>query len=86
MAIRSTNPYTRIEQDIKVKSESILDEVKLSFVRPVDISTLSEAEFHEELEKGYADMQTGQTKNAKPLLTFAKTMVYDTRSNKCIRF
>lgn len=65
MAIRSTNPYTRIEQDIKVKSESILDEVKLSFVRPVDISTLSEAEFHEELEKGYADMQTGQTKNAK---------------------
>ena len=51
MAIRSTNPYTRIEQDIKVKSESILDEVKLSFVRPVDISTLSEAEFHEELVK-----------------------------------
>lgn len=65
MAIRSTNSYTRIEQDIKDKSESILDEVKLSFARPVDISTLSEAEFHEELEKGYADMQIGQTKNAK---------------------
>lgn len=45
MVIRSTNPYTRIEQDIKVKSESILDEVKLPSVRPVDISTLSEAEF-----------------------------------------
>ena len=40
-------------------------EVKLPSARPVDISTLSEAEFHEELEKGYADMQTGQTKNAK---------------------
>ena len=65
MAIRSTNSYTRIEQDIKDKSESILDEVKLSFARPVDISTLSEAEFHEELEKGYADMQAGRTKNAK---------------------
>ena len=65
MAIRSTNSYTRIEQDIKDKSESILDEVKLSFARPVDISTLSEAECHEELEKGYADMQAGRTKNAK---------------------
>ena len=40
-------------------------EVKLPSARLVDISTLSEAEFHEELEKGYADMQTGQTKNAK---------------------
>ena len=30
-----------------------------------DISTLSEAEFNEELEKGYADMQAGRTKNAK---------------------
>ena len=29
------------------------------------ISTLSEAEFNEELEKGYADMQAGRTKNAK---------------------
>ena len=65
MAIRSTNPYTRIEQDIKVKSESVLDEEKLSFARPVDIRTLFEAEFHEELEKGYANMQTGQIKNAK---------------------
>lgn len=69
MAIRSTNSYTRIEQDIKDKSESILDEVKLSFARPVDISTLSEAEFHEELEKGYADMQAGRTKNAKKVFS-----------------
>ena len=40
-------------------------EVKIPSVRPVDISTLSEAEFNEELEKGYADMQAGRTKNAK---------------------
>ena len=40
-------------------------EVKIPFARPVDISTLSEAEFNEELEKGYADMQAGRTRSAK---------------------
>ena len=40
-------------------------EVKIPSVRPVDISALSEVEFNEELEKGYADMQAGRTKNAK---------------------
>ena len=40
-------------------------EVKLPSARPVDINTLSEAEFNEELEKGYADMLDGRTKNAK---------------------
>lgn len=40
-------------------------EVKLPSAKPVDLSTLSEAEFHEELEKGYADMQNGRTVNAK---------------------
>ena len=44
-------------------------EVKIPSDRPVDISALSEAEFNEELEKGYADMQAGRTKNAKK--TFA---------------
>ena len=40
-------------------------EVKIPSARPVDISELSEVEFNEELEKGYADMQAGRTKNAK---------------------
>ena len=40
-------------------------EVKIPSARPVDISALSEAEFHEELEKGYADVQAGRTKNAR---------------------
>ena len=40
-------------------------EVKTPSAGPVDISTLSEAEFNEELEKGYTDMQAGRTKNAK---------------------
>ena len=40
-------------------------EVKIPSARPVDISTLSEAEFNEELENGYADMQAGHTRSAK---------------------
>ena len=40
-------------------------EVKIPSARPVNISALSEAEFHEELEKGYADVQAGRTKNAR---------------------
>lgn len=40
-------------------------EVKMPPAKPVNISTLSETEFNEELEKGYADMQDGRTKNAK---------------------
>ena len=52
-------------------------EVKIPSDRPVDISTLSEAEFNEELEKGYADMQDGQKMRRKHLLTFARIMAYD---------
>ena len=40
-------------------------EVKLPSSRPVDIHTLSETEFNEELEKGYSDMQAGRAKNEK---------------------
>lgn len=40
-------------------------EVKL----PADISTLSESELNEELEKGYADMQAGRTKSARKAFT-----------------
>ncbi len=41
----------------------------MTYDRPVDISTLSETEFNEELEKGYADMQAGRMKNAKEAFT-----------------
>ena len=40
-------------------------EVKMPPAKPVNINTLSKTEFNEELEKGYADMQAGRTKNAK---------------------
>ena len=40
-------------------------EVKIPSPTGGDGSALSEVEFNEELEKGYADMQAGRTKNAK---------------------
>ena len=40
-------------------------EVKIPSARPADISALSDVEFNEELEKEYADMQAGRTKNAR---------------------
>ena len=53
MAKKSTHLYARIES--KVKSSK----------RIVDMSVLSEEELNEELEKGYADVQAGRTKDAK---------------------
>ena len=43
----------------------LIFEVKMPSARPVDVSALSEAQMNAELEKGYADMQAGRTKNAK---------------------
>ena len=40
-------------------------EVKMPSARPVGISALSEAQMNAELEKGYADMQSGHTRLAK---------------------
>lgn len=40
-------------------------EVKLPQHRPVDMTSLSKQQLHEELEKGYQDMKAGRTKDAK---------------------
>ena len=40
-------------------------EVKMPEVRPIDASMLTDAQMDAELEKGYADMQTGRTKSVK---------------------
>ena len=40
-------------------------EVKIPTARPVDISRMNAETLDMELEKGYADMQAGRTKNAK---------------------
>ena len=39
-------------------------DVKIPSSRPVDMSALSEAELNAELEKGYADIKAGSTKEA----------------------
>ena len=39
-------------------------DVKIPSSRPVDMSALSEAELNAELEKGYADIKAGRTKDA----------------------
>ena len=39
-------------------------DVKIPSAGPADMSSLSETRLNQELEKGYADMQAGRTKNA----------------------
>ena len=39
-------------------------DVKIPSSRPVDMSALSEAELNAELEKGYADIKAGRTREA----------------------
>lgn len=56
MAVKSTHLYTSMEPEVK------------SSKRIVDMSVLSEEELNEELEKGYADVQAGRTKDAKTAL------------------
>lgn len=53
MSVKSTHLYTSMEPEVK------------SSKRIVDMSVLSEEELNEELEKGYADVQAGRTKDAK---------------------
>lgn len=40
-------------------------DVKLPSARPLDITTLGEEELNAELEKGFADIEAGRTKDAK---------------------
>ena len=65
--------------------------------RPVDISALSEAQMNAELEKGYADMQSGHTRSAKSCLLYTslengrqkqRLLIYGTKEKKlyCVLF
>lgn len=58
MAKKSANLYARIGPH-----RGLPFELKIPISMPVDINTLSEEEFNDELEKGYTDMQAGRTKN-----------------------
>lgn len=53
MTSMSTHLYVRIESKV------------MSSKRIVDMSVFLEEELNEELEKGYADVQAGRTKDAK---------------------
>lgn len=53
MTAMSTHLYARIKFKVNFSK------------RIVDMSVLSEEELNEELEKGYADVQAGRTKDAK---------------------
>lgn len=39
--------------------------MKIPTTKPDDVSTITEEEFHAELEKGYADMKDGHVKEAR---------------------
>lgn len=43
-------------------------DVKIPSSRPVDMSSLSEAELNAELEKGYVDIKSGRTREAHAVL------------------
>jgi DNA-damage-inducible protein J len=51
--------------EIMFLRKKFMFEVKMPSEKLINVSTLSETEFNEELEKGYADMQNGRTINAK---------------------
>ena len=40
-------------------------DVTLPALQPLDVSMLTESEFHAELEKGYADVEKGNVRSAK---------------------
>ncbi len=40
-------------------------DVKIPTEKPLNMAVLSEEQFHAELEKGYADMKAGRTKDAR---------------------
>ena len=44
-------------------------DVKIPSSRPVDMSSLSEAELNAELEKGYADIKAGRTREANAVFS-----------------
>lgn len=44
-------------------------EIKLPTTAPVDMSTLSESELNEEIQKGYDDMIAGRTRNAEDVFS-----------------
>lgn len=64
LGIPASNAITMFYKQI-ILQKGLPFEVKLPTAMPVDISTLTDAQLNEELEKGYADIVAGRTKAAK---------------------
>ena len=64
LGIPASNAITMFYKQI-VLQKGLPFDVKLPAPRPVDISTLSEEELNAELEKGFADLEAGRTRDAK---------------------
>jgi len=64
LGIPASNAITMFYKQIVLQRGMPFD-VKLPAARPVDVSSLTEAQLHAELEKGYADIEAGRTRDAR---------------------
>lgn len=64
LGIPASNAITMFYKQI-VLQKGLPFEVKLPVSRPTDVSKLTAEQLSEELEKGYADISSGNTRSAK---------------------
>ena len=64
LGIPASNAFTMFYKQI-VLQKGLPFDVKLPANAPVDISTLDEEALNAELEKGFADLEAGRTRDAK---------------------
>ena len=63
LGIPASNAINMFYKQI-ILQRGLLFDVKIPSSRPVDMSSLSETELSAELEKGYADIKAGRTREA----------------------
>ena len=64
LGIPASNAITMFYKQI-ILQKGLPFEVKLPSARPLDITALDEEELDAELEKGFADIEAGRTRDAK---------------------
>ncbi len=64
LGIPASNAITMFYKQI-VLQQGLPFDVKLPVSRPIDVSKLSQDQLHKELEIGYADFSSGNTRSAK---------------------
>ncbi len=68
LGISASNAITMFYTQI-ILQKGLPFEVKLPAAMPIDISSLSDTQLHEELEKGYADIAAGHTRPAQSVFS-----------------